>query len=64
MTNGRKRTEAMIHARRQGSAAAAADPNPDFEPGFVVPMVKIIIDGNDRPADNSINPGEACVHCR
>jgi FtsP/CotA-like multicopper oxidase with cupredoxin domain len=56
MTNGRKRTEAMITHDDKGQLLPQPIPNPDFEPGFVVPMVKIIIDGNDRPADNSIIP--------
>jgi FtsP/CotA-like multicopper oxidase with cupredoxin domain len=59
MTNGRKRTETL---RRKEDALGNDieppqwEPNPDFESGFCVPMVKIVIEGNDRPEDNSVIP--------
>ncbi len=56
MTNGRKRTGQMITHDDAGNLLPSPIPNPDFEPNFCVPMVKIIIDGNDRPVDNSIIP--------
>jgi FtsP/CotA-like multicopper oxidase with cupredoxin domain len=56
MVNGRKRTEAMITHDENGLLLPAPIPNPDFEPGFCVPMVKVIVDGNDRPEDNSVIP--------
>jgi FtsP/CotA-like multicopper oxidase with cupredoxin domain len=56
MVNGRKRTEAFNTHDENGNLLPAPVPNPDFEPGFCVPMVKIIIEGNDRPVDNSLMP--------
>ena len=59
MTNGRKRTESL---RRVEDAFGndveppQFEPNPDFEPGFCVPMMKIVIEGNDMPVDNSVIP--------
>ena len=56
MTNGRKRTESTrvkVDANGNELSPLQFEPNPDFEPGFCVPMVKIIIEGNDRPADHS-----------
>ena len=56
MVNGRKRTEQMITHDENGILLPAPIPNPDFEPGFCVPMVKIVVEGNDRPVDNSLIP--------
>jgi len=56
MVNGRKRTEPMITHDENGILLPAPVPNPDFEPGFCVPMVKVVIDGDDRPVDNSRIP--------
>jgi FtsP/CotA-like multicopper oxidase with cupredoxin domain len=46
----------MITHDENGNRLQNPIPDPDFEPGFCVPMVKIVIDGDDRPADNSIIP--------
>ena len=63
MTNGRKRTEATrVQIDAAGNEVKDAngnlvfEPNPEFEPGFCVPMLKIVIEGNDRPEDNSVIP--------
>jgi FtsP/CotA-like multicopper oxidase with cupredoxin domain len=56
MVNGRKRTEAMITDDENGVLLPSPIPNPDFEPGFCVPMMKIVIEGDDRPEDNSLIP--------
>jgi FtsP/CotA-like multicopper oxidase with cupredoxin domain len=59
MTNGRKRTESTrvkLDANGNEIVPISFEPNPDFEPNFCVPMVKIIIDGDDRPVDNSRIP--------
>ena len=63
MTNGRKRTEqtrvkldALGNEIRDANGNFVFEPNPEFEPGFCVPMVKIVIEGNDRPVDNSLIP--------
>ena len=59
MTNGRKRTEPMrvkLDAFGNEIQPITFEPNPDFEPGFCVPMMKIVIDGDDRPEDNSVIP--------
>jgi FtsP/CotA-like multicopper oxidase with cupredoxin domain len=56
MTNGRKRTESTrvkLDAFGNEIQPIQFEPNPDFEPGFCVPMVKIVIDGDDRPDDHS-----------
>lgn len=58
MTNGRKRTESVITHDDAGNRLPAPIPDPNFEPNFCVPMVKIIIEGNDRPVDNSVIPTE------
>jgi FtsP/CotA-like multicopper oxidase with cupredoxin domain len=59
MTNGRKRTEqtrVKLDALGNEIVPRTFEPNPDFEPGFCVPMVKIVIEGDDRPADDSLIP--------
>jgi FtsP/CotA-like multicopper oxidase with cupredoxin domain len=63
MTNGRKRTErTRVQLDVNGNEVRDAngnfvfEPNPDFEPGFCVPMMKIVIEGDDRPEDNSVIP--------
>ena len=59
MTNGRKRTESTklkLNALGNEIQPPEFEPNPDFEPGFCVPMMKIIIEGNDRPVDDSVIP--------
>ena len=59
MTNGRKRTERMrvrLDANGNEILPLSFEPNPDFEENFCVPMMKIIIDGDDRPEDNSLIP--------
>jgi FtsP/CotA-like multicopper oxidase with cupredoxin domain len=63
MTNGRKRTEqtrvqvdAFGNEVRDANGNFVFEVNPEFEPGFCVPMMKIVIDGDDRPVDNSLIP--------
>jgi FtsP/CotA-like multicopper oxidase with cupredoxin domain len=59
MTNGRKRTEkdrVKVDALGNELVPLQFEPNPDYEPNFCVPMMKIVIDGNDRPVDNSRFP--------
>ena len=51
MTNGRKRTESV---QVLDDGTVVTDPN--FEPGFCVPMMKIIVEGDDMPVDNSVIP--------
>jgi FtsP/CotA-like multicopper oxidase with cupredoxin domain len=51
MTNGRKRTEST-QVLDDGSVVA----DPDFEPGFCVPMVKIIIESDQMELDDSLTP--------
>jgi FtsP/CotA-like multicopper oxidase with cupredoxin domain len=51
MTNGRKPNEAMM-VLDNGTTV----PDPDFEPGFCVPMLKIIIESDNKAADNSLTP--------
>ena len=55
MTNGRKPNEAWItHDPETGLPLAQPYPDPEFDPGFQVPVLKIVIDG-DAP-DNSFDP--------
>jgi FtsP/CotA-like multicopper oxidase with cupredoxin domain len=60
MSNGRKRTESTrvkLDALGNEIQPITFEPNPDFEgEGFCVPMLKIVIDGDDRPEDNSVIP--------
>ncbi len=61
MTNGRKRTEQMrvkLDAFGNEIQPLTLEPNPDFDPDFCVPMMKIVIDGNDMPQDDSVIPTE------
>jgi FtsP/CotA-like multicopper oxidase with cupredoxin domain len=65
MTNGRKRTEsvrvqldAFGNEVRDANGNFVREPNPDFDPNFCVPMMKIVVEGNDRPEDNSLIPTE------
>jgi FtsP/CotA-like multicopper oxidase with cupredoxin domain len=58
MTNGRKRTEQLkVLVDENGNEIQPLQlvPNPDFEPGFCVPMMKIVIDP-DPVVDNSQVP--------
>lgn len=58
MTNGRKRTESTrvkLDAFGNEILPITMEPNPDYEEGFCVPMVKIIIESGDV-ADNSLIP--------
>jgi FtsP/CotA-like multicopper oxidase with cupredoxin domain len=61
MSNGRKRTDrtrTVLDAFGNEIQPLQFEPNPDFEENFCAPMVKIIIDGDDRPQDNSVIPAE------
>ena len=51
MTNGRKPNEAL-QVLDNGQTVV----DPDFEPGFCVPMVKIIIESDTKAVDNSLVP--------
>jgi FtsP/CotA-like multicopper oxidase with cupredoxin domain len=58
MTNGRKPNEALkavidpVTQLPTGEVIA----DPDWEPGFCVPMVKIVIDSDEMATDNSVIP--------
>ena len=58
MANGRKPTEPLMQEVDPTTQLPTGRfvPDPDFEPGFCVPMVKIIIDSNEMEPDNSRIP--------
>ena len=58
MTNGRKPTEPLMAEIDPTTQLPTGRfvPDPDFEPGFCVPMVKIIIESDEMVPDNSRIP--------
>jgi len=57
MKNGRKPNESETHVvfDANGNEIGIA-PDPEFDPDYCVPMMKVVIDGNELVPDNSVIP--------